>query len=245
MKKYIAILLSLSCIFAFAACGSNQIDMTQPVFETDNIMGVTVYSMPDFEEGIPVPDEDMDTVIHWISSFRLDKKAGKEGDKLDPGTGIRSFAIEYLDGTIVESDANTITIDGTIYYMKSESRPVCIEELFAEKRTEADNEVLQYLSEKYGLAFKLWGPEGQDLYAYRVYPDHADWECHILMPANTDDVEQYQKNLSWEVVGNELMICSIGREWQETLTIDIFRETATSVTTGRVYQIYEMDPPLE
>ena len=245
MKKYIAILLSLSCIFAFAACGSNQIDMTQPVFETDNIMGVTVYSMPDFEEGIPVPDEDMDTVIHWISSFRLDKKAGKEGDKLDPGTGIRSFAIEYLDGTIVESDANTITIDGTIYYMKSESRPVCIEELFAEKRTEADNEVLQYLSEKYGLAFKLWGPEGQDLYAYRVYPDHADWECHILMPANTDDVEQYQKNLSWEVVGNELMICSIGGEWQETLTIDIFRETATSVTTGRVYQIYEMDPPLE
>ena len=245
MKKYIAILLSLSCIFAFAACGSNQIDMTQPVFETDNIMGVTVYSMPDFEEGIPVPDEDMDAVIHWISSFRLDKKAGKEGDKLDPGTGIRSFAIEYLDGTIVESNANTITIDGTIYYMKSESRPVCIEELFAEKRTEADNEVLQYLSEKYGLAFKLWGPEGQDLYAYRVYPDHADWECHILMPANTDDVEQYQKNLSWEVVGNELMICSIGGEWQETLTIDIFRETATSVTTGRVYQIYEMDPPLE
>ena len=245
MKKYIAILLSLSCIFAFAACGSNQIDMTQPVFETDNIMGVTVYSMPDFEEGIPVPDEDMDAVIHWISSFRLDKKAGKEGDKLDPGTGIRSFAIEYLDGTIVESDANTITIDGTIYYMKSESRPVCIEELFAEKRTEADNEVLQYLSEKYGLAFKLWGPEGQDLYAYRVYPDHADWECHILMPANTDDVEQYQKNLSWEVVGNELMICSIGGEWQETLTIDIFRETATSVTTGRVYQIYEMDPPRE
>ena len=245
MKKYIAILLSLSCIFAFAACGSNQIDMTQPVFETDNIMGVTVYSMPDFEEGIPVPDEDMDAVIHWISSFRLDKKAGKEGDKLDPGTGIRSFAIEYLDGTILESDANTITIDGTIYYMKSESRPVCIEELFAEKRTEADNEVLQYLSEKYGLAFKLWGPEGQDLYAYRVYPDHADWECHILMPANTDDVEQYQKNLSWEVVGNELMICSIGGEWQETLTIDIFRETATSVTTGRVYQIYEMDPPLE
>ena len=76
MKKYIAILLSLSCIFAFAACGSNQIDMTQPVFETDNIMGVTVYSMPDFEEGIPVPDEDMDAVIHWISSFRLDKKAG-------------------------------------------------------------------------------------------------------------------------------------------------------------------------
>ena len=245
MKKMMFSILAIAFVLALTACGSGKVDMAQPVFETEHIKGVTVYSMPDFEEGIAVPDEDMDVVIQWLGSFRLDKEAGKAGDKLDPGTGIRSFAIEYLDGTIVESDAITITIDDTIYYMKSESRPVCIEELFAEKRTEADNEVLQYLSEKYGLAFKLWGPEGQDLYAYRVYPDHADWECHILMPANTDDVEQYQKNLSWEVVGNELMICSIGGEWQETLTIDISKETATSVTTGRVYQIYEMDPPLE
>ena len=246
MKKYIAILLSLSCIFAFAACGSNQIDMTQPVFETDNIMGVTVYSMPDFEEGIPVPDEDMDAVIHWISSFRLDKKAGKEGDKLDPGTGIRSFAIEYLDGTIVESDAITITIDDTIYYMKSESRPVCIEELFAEKRAVADNEVLQYLSEKYGLQFILWGPVENDLFVYHIYPDHADWECHILMPENTDDVEQYWNDLSWKIEGEELIITNeIGGEWTETFKIDILTETATSTRTGIVYQIYEMDPPLE
>ena len=189
--------------------------------------------------------EDMDAVIHWIGSFRLDKKAGKEGDKLDPGTGIRSFAIEYLDGTIVESDTNTITIDSTIYYMKSEPRPVCIEELFAEKRAEADNEVLQFLSNKYGLKYELWGPEGQDLYAYQVYPDHADWECHILMPANTDDIEQYQKNLSWELDGNQMIIYTISGELQDILTMDISTETATSVTTGRVYQIYEMDPPLE
>ena len=246
MKKYIAILLSLSCIFAFAACGSNQIDMTQPVFETDNIMGVTVYSMPDFEEGIPVPDEDMEAAIHWIGSFRLDKKAGKAGDKLDPGTGIRSFAIEYLDGTIVESDAITITIDDTIYYMKSESRPVCIEELFAEKRAEADNEVLQYLSEKYSLQFILWGPVENDLFVYHIYPDHADWECHILMPENTDDVEQYWNDLSWKIEDDELIIINeMGEEWTETFKINISDDTATSARTGIVYQIYEMDPPLE
>lgn len=245
MKKMMFSILAIVFVLVLNACGSNKIDMTQPVFETENIKGVTLYSMPDFEQGIPVPDEDMDAVINWIGSFRIDKKAGKEGDKMDPGTGIRSFAIEYLDGTIVESDANTIIIDGTVYYMKSESRPVCVEELFAEKRAEADNDVLQFLFNKYGFKFELWGPEGQDLYAYQVYPDHADWECHILMPANTDDIEQYQKDLSWEVVGNELIICSIGGEWQETLTIDISKETATSVTTGRVYQIYEMESPPE
>ena len=124
MKKMMFSILAIVFVLALTACGSNKIDMTQPVFETENIKGVAVYSMPDFEQGIPVPDEDMDAVINWIGSFRIDKKAGKEGDKMDPGTGIRSFAIEYLDGTIVESDANTINIDGTVYYMKSESRPV-------------------------------------------------------------------------------------------------------------------------
>jgi hypothetical protein len=34
-------------------------------------------------------------------------------------------------------------------------------------------------------------------------------------------------------------------EWQETFKIDITAETATSTTTGKVYQIYEMQPPLE
>ena len=130
MKKIMASIIVIVIVLVLTACGSSKIDMTQPVFVTENIKGVTVYSMPDFEQGIPVPDEDMDAVINWIGSFSLDKKAGKAGDKLDPGTGIRSFAIEYLDGTIVESDAITITIDDTIYYMKSESRPVCIEELF-------------------------------------------------------------------------------------------------------------------
>ena len=246
MKKIMASILVIAFVLALTACGSGKVDMTQPVFVTENIKGVTVYSMPDFEQGIPVPDEDMDAVINWIGSFSLDKKAGKAGDKLDPGTGICAFAIEYLDGTIVESDAITITIDDTIYYMKSESRPVCIEELFAEKRAEADNEVLQYLSEKYGLQFILWGPVENDLFVYHIYPDHADWECHILMPENTDDVEQYWNDLSWKIEDDELIIINeIGGEWTETFKIDISAETATSRRTGIVYQIYEMDPPLE
>ena len=66
------------------------------------------------------------------------------------------------------------------------------------------------------------------------------------MPKNTDDVEQYWNDLVWEIVDDELIITNeVGAEWTETFKINISAETATSTRTGRVYQIYEMDPPLE
>ena len=108
--------------------------------------------------------------------------------------------------------------------------------------TEPQNEVLQFLTEKYGLMVTLWGPEGSDLYAFYIYPDHAERECYILMLENTDDVSEDHKNLSWEIVNDELIISG---EWQETFRINIFAETATSTTTGKVYKIYEMGPPQE
>ena len=112
----------------------------------------------------------------------------------------------------------------------------------ASTETKTQNEVLQFFADKYDMKFTLWGPEGQDLYAFYIYPNHAERECHILMPENTDDVAEYHKNLSWEVIDDELIITG---EWQETFKIDITAETATSTTTGKVYQIYEMQPPLE
>lgn len=107
----------------------------------------------------------------------------------------------------------------------------------ASTETKTQNEVLQFFADKYDMKFTLWGPEGHDLYAFHIYPDHAERECHILMPENTDDVAEYHKDLSWEVVDDELIITG---EWQEIFKIDITAETATSKTTGKVYQIYEM-----
>ena len=112
----------------------------------------------------------------------------------------------------------------------------------ASTETKTQNEVLQFFADKYDMKFTLWGPEGQDLYAFYIYPNYAERECQILMPENTDDVAEYHKNLSWEVMDDELIITG---EWQETFKIDITEETATSTTTGKVYQIYEMQPPLE
>lgn len=103
--------------------------------------------------------------------------------------------------------------------------------------TQTQNEILQFFADTYNMKFTLWGPEGHDLYAFYIYPDHAYRECFILMPANTNDVAEYNKNLAWEVVDDELIITG---EWQETFKIDLSAKTATSVATGKVYQIYEM-----
>lgn len=103
---------------------------------------------------------------------------------------------------------------------------------------ESLNDVLQFFADKYDMTFTLWGPEGHDLYAFHIYDDHAERECHILMPENTDDIAEYHNNLLWEVVDNDLIIMG---EWQETFKIDISAETATSTATGKVYQMYKID----
>lgn len=108
--------------------------------------------------------------------------------------------------------------------------------------TDAPNEVLTFLDEKYGLAFRLWGPEGHDLYVFHIFPDHAERECHILMPANTDDIAEFHEDLAWEISGNELIITG---DWEESFLIDISANTATSTATGKVYEICEAETPLE
>ena len=105
-----------------------------------------------------------------------------------------------------------------------------------------ENEVLKYLWDTYNMRFELWCPEGHDLYTVKVFPEFAERECHILMPAGTDDVEEYYKDLTWRIEGDQLILTGA---WEETFQIDIADGTATSQDTGKVYTIYEMDPPLE
>lgn len=107
---------------------------------------------------------------------------------------------------------------------------------------QSPNEVIEYFSDKYNMEFLLWGPEGHDLYAFYIYPDHAERECQLLMPRATDDVSICHKDLSWSVDGSELIISG---DWEESFKIDISADTATSTTNGKIYKIYEMQPPLE
>lgn len=102
---------------------------------------------------------------------------------------------------------------------------------------EPKNEVIAYLSDKYDMEFRLYCASDQDLYVFYIYPDHAERECHILMPENTDDIAEYKKELTWVIVDDELIITGA---YQGAFQIDISAETATDTETGRVYTICEM-----
>lgn len=111
-----------------------------------------------------------------------------------------------------------------------------------ESESATSNEMLKYFSDKYAMRFNLRCSDGHDLYVVYIFPDHAERSCDLLMPANTDDVSEYDKNLSWEIDGDELIITG---EVEESFRIDISTETATSTSTGKVYRIIEPQPPLQ
>lgn len=106
----------------------------------------------------------------------------------------------------------------------------------SEPELHMESEAQSYLSENYSNGFTLWCPDGHDLYAFYVYPDHAERKCDILMPENMDDISEYHKNLSWQTVGDELIFTG---DWEETLKVDASAGTAVSVSTGKEYRICE------
>lgn len=219
MKKVIAVVLSLVSVLSL--CGCNNRSMNRIIAKEPSITGI-VRDMND--RSVLIENENRE---YWVS-LKVENKDSvthfRIGDEI----------VVYYDGNIAETYPMQIN---TVYAITLKTPA---------ERTEnrqSQNEVLQFLTDRYDLRFKLWGPEGHDLYAFYIYPDYAEWECHILMPANTDDIVQYQKDLSWEVVGDELIISGAGS--QETFKIDIFMETATSTTTGKEYKIYGKEPPSE
>jgi hypothetical protein len=230
MKKLTALFLALACVLALAGCDRQDEAASAPTgYPTGSIQQPQImyngriyyYFATGFDEPLP----DGFAFVGGISSVDHD-----------------SAPVENLQGARVEPEQAVYASEASadiiyVKYQKGYAKFVVKEE------EESSNKVVQFFEDKYSMKFQLWGPEGHDLYAFHIYPDHAEWECHILMQENTDDIEQYQKDLSWKVVGEELIILGAGS--QETFRIDIAAETATSTTTGRVYQIYAMEQPQE
>ena len=219
MKRLTAWLLTLACVLAISGCSNRS--MNHVIANEPSITGIVRDTK---DQSVLIENEDGE---YWVS---LDVEIKDSVTHFSIGDEV----VVYYDGNVAETYPMQIR---TVYAitLKTPADRMAV--------SEPQNEVLQFFADRYDMRFKLWGPEGNDLYAFYIYPDYAEWECHILMPANTDDIAQYQKNLSWEVVGNELIISGAGS--QESFKIDILMETATSATTGRVYKIYEMEPPLE
>jgi hypothetical protein len=223
MKKLIALVLALVCVLALVGCGQNDDPTTPTGYPTGKIQQpqimyngqVYYYFATGFDEPLPDGYE----LVGSISAVDNDNEPTEDfhGSRVELGQEVYASA----------SNAETVYVK----YKKGYAKFV------VKSKTEPQNEVMQFFADKYDMKFTLWGPEGQDLYAFYIYPEYAERECHILMPENTDDVAEYHKDLSWEVVDDELIITGA---WQEIFKIDITAETATSKTTGKVYQIYEM-----
>ena len=126
MKKYLTFVFALVCVLALAGCSSDNIDKTKPVFETENISGISFFTSP-ASEGIEVSGEHLAEITAWLGTFTIDKKV--DSDVLPPGSNSISVRIEYADGTVVENGISTITIDETRYFMKSEKAPQCFLDL--------------------------------------------------------------------------------------------------------------------
>ena len=214
MKKRISFLLVLVCTLALTACNNRSMN-----YIIENEPSITAIVKETNEASILVENE---TGEYWVS---LDVENSDSMTHFSIGDEV----VVYYDGNIAES------------------YPMQINRVYAiTLRTPADraenNNVLKYLTDEYALEFRLYGPQGHDLYVFHIFPDYAERECNMMMPENTDDVAEYHKDLSWEVVDEKLIITGA---WEETFTIDISAETATSTATGLVYQICEKDTPVE
>lgn len=101
-------------------------------------------------------------------------------------------------------------------------------------QTAPENAMLEALRAKYGEEFKLWCPEGMELYAIYIYEDHAErnWSSSLA------DYEIKQNELIWTIEGDELVITG---EWSERFTIDPDAGTAISQTDNREYKLYSIE----
>ena len=141
MKRMIAMILSAVLLLS-TACGCANVQETNdptvqsvtstkpldPVFDTKNIVRITLYLHYGNGTGSDVPSEHMAAMTNWLASFTFGEEIQ---DIVSPGTDTVHVEIEYSDGTVIKNGVNTMMIDGITYYIKSGDVPECYEEILS------------------------------------------------------------------------------------------------------------------
>ena len=96
------------------------------VFDTENIEKITFYSYYGMGTGSVVPDENMDEIINWLSTFTFKKK----GEPRD-GDNFNQVQIEYADGSIIKKGLTSVSFDGVLYYIEGEEYPYCFNDIIS------------------------------------------------------------------------------------------------------------------
>lgn len=107
---------------------TNLIEQTTPVFNTENIVRVTLYAYYGQGKGSDVPGEYMTEIVNWLGTFSIDKPVT---EPIPPGTNTYHAEIEYSDGTVAKQGLNVILVNGDAYYIKGAGAPACFMDIIA------------------------------------------------------------------------------------------------------------------
>lgn len=133
------LVLVFSMYCCLIACNSNDIATPTPdptlgsttpngevtpvaVFDTNNIEKITFFAYYGEGIGSVVPDESMEEITLWLTSFTVGEKAP---ELLEPGTDTCFVQIQYSDGTSIKKGLDTVEIDGVLYRTNRDNTPSC------------------------------------------------------------------------------------------------------------------------
>ena len=129
-KRFFTVVLCVIMLLFMVACGDSTENskLNDPVFNTDNIVRITLYGYYGGGKGCEVSSEHMTEIMGWLGSFTISEKAP---DLIPPGTNTYYVEIEYSDGTVIKEGLDLIVLDGTSYYIKGDKTPDCFEEIIS------------------------------------------------------------------------------------------------------------------
>ena len=73
MKKILVLTLAVLMVLGLGACAIADENTGMPVFDTDNIVGITLYSYYGHGGGAEVPEENLEEFIAWLATFKVGK----------------------------------------------------------------------------------------------------------------------------------------------------------------------------
>ena len=97
MRKLIALLLALVCVFAFAGC-STTVEGKSVLLKEGNIESISVSTLPESDEYI-FADVDADKIINYISELKLTSFFSENPDDYVGRAWV--ISLEYEDGNVL------------------------------------------------------------------------------------------------------------------------------------------------
>ncbi len=102
----------------------NHTESEKSVFNTEDIVSISLSTYYGEGEEHPVPSEHMEEITNWIGSFTIDRMIEKD-EEIPPGSNFYWIKIKYSDGTVVESGLSIAKIGEDSYYINSAKVPEC------------------------------------------------------------------------------------------------------------------------